>query len=593
MAKKKERLDLVQSTRNFLAYAMRHKGLFFAVLLVALVIETGTVAERYIFKLVIDDGTSHAAGTLSSSDFAHALLLALGLYAGLLLVKTASKWLSIHFLNMLDGRIIAEIKRKFFDHIIDLDHKFHTTHKTGSLISRMSRGGRAVETMMDAVVFNFAAMVFQLSVTMLALLTIGWLPVLVIFLTSIVFVGYSLLIFRAQSEAGHVANATEDVERANLGDILANVDSVKYFGREEAVKRKFFDLTERTRLAFMRSWNYFRHSDAGQMVIIGIGTAALLAIPLLGLLRGDTTIGDAVFVYAAYTSVVGAMYGFVGGLRSYYRAAIDLESLYYYDRFRNGIEDAPGAKRLVVRRGAIAFNDITFSYHGSPLFEGLSLEIKAHEKVALVGRSGSGKSTLVKLLYRLYDVDGGEVCIDGKDIRSFRQESLRSELSIVPQECVLFDDTIYNNVAFSNPRASRTQVRAAMRFAQLDRLIKQLPKGEQTIVGERGVKLSGGEKQRVSIARAILADRKVLVLDEATSSLDSQTEHDIQRDLERLMRGRTAIIIAHRLSTIMRADRIVVLERGRVVQQGTHDELIAQQGVYRNLWELQRGGYIE
>jgi len=226
------------------------------------------------------------------------------------------------------------------------------------------------------------------------------------------------------------------------------------------------------------------------------------------------------------------------------------------------------------------------------LLNNFNLKIKPGEKVAFVGRSGSGKTTLVKLLYRLYDVDSGEILIDGKNIKEFKQESLRDELSVVPQEAILFDDTIYNNIAFSNLKASHNDVIKAMKFAQLDKFVAELPRKERTIVGERGVKLSGGEKQRVSIARAILANKKVLVLDEATSSLDSQTEHDIQRDLQKLMEGRTSIIIAHRLSTIMRADKIVVMEKGRIVQIGKHRELVKKRGIYRKLWNFQKGGFI-
>ena len=210
-----------------------------------------------------------------------------------------------------------------------------------------------------------------------------------------------------------------------------------------------------------------------------------------------------------------------------------------------------------------------------------------------MGHSGCGKTSLIRLLYRLYDVDSGEILIDGKDIKEFKQESLRGELSIVPQECVLFDDTIYNNIKFSNPEASRQEVFNAIKFAQLDRLIMGLPKKENTIVGERGIKLSGGERQRVSIARAILADKKILVLDEATSALDSETESEIQKNLKKLLEGRTSIIIAHRLSTIMNADRIIVMKNGKIIQEGNHEKLIKQQGEYRKLWNLQKGGYIK
>jgi len=234
-----------------------------------------------------------------------------------------------------------------------------------------------------------------------------------------------------------------------------------------------------------------------------------------------------------------------------------------------------------------------FKYHKRKIFNKFNLKIPANKKVAFVGHSGCGKTTLVKLLYRFYDIENGQILIDNKDIRDVKQESLREEMSMVPQEAVLFDDTIYNNVAFSNPKASKQEVLRAMRFAQLDKVVKDFPDKEKTIVGERGVKLSGGEKQRVSIARAILANKKILVLDEATSSLDSETEHEIQRDLEKLMQGRTSIIIAHRLSTIMHADMIIVLQKGKIVQTGTHRQLITKSGEYKKLWNLQKGGYIK
>ena len=256
------------------------------------------------------------------------------------------------------------------------------------------------------------------------------------------------------------------------------------------------------------------------------------------------------------------------------------------------IKDKLNAKDIEIKQGVIEFKNVSFKYHQNELFKNFNLKVDKNQKVALVGHSGSGKSTLVKILYRLYDLDNGTIKIDGVDIKDVKQESLRSELSIVPQECVLFDDTIYNNILFSNPKASRKEVLQAIKFAQLDKTIKEFPYREDTIVGERGVKLSGGEKQRVSIARAILANKKILVLDEATSSLDSKTEYEIQKDLQSLMQGRTSIIIAHRLSTIMGADLIVVLEKGNVVQQGTHRDLIKMPGVYQELWSLQKGGYL-
>ena len=280
------------------------------------------------------------------------------------------------------------------------------------------------------------------------------------------------------------------------------------------------------------------------------------------------------------------------GSRNLYRATADFEDLFQYGKINNEIKDKPGAGPLKVGQGTIEFKNVTFTYRKKPLLSGFSLKIKGHQKVALVGPSGAGKTTLIRLLYRFYDLEQGSITIDETDISQVKQTSLRDSLSMVPQECILFDDTLYNNIAFSKPDASRADVFKAIQFAQLGEFIDNLPQKENTIVGERGVKLSGGEKQRVSIARALLANKRILVLDEATSSLDSQTEHAIQEGLKGLMKGRTSILIAHRLSTIMSADLIVVLDRGKVVQQGTHQSLILEQGLYQKLWNLQKGGYM-
>ena len=311
------------------------------------------------------------------------------------------------------------------------------------------------------------------------------------------------------------------------------------------------------------------------------------------MLDGEITIGTVVFIYTIYGGVIMQMFNFAHGLRMFYRSMADLQDLFDYGKVENEVKDKKGSKALNVRKGEINFDHVNFNYGRRKIFSNFNLKIKENEKVALVGQSGCGKTTLIKLLYRLYDVDRGNILIDGKDIRDFKQETLRGELSIVPQECVLFDDTIYNNIAFSNPKASRREVMRAIKFAQLDKIIRFFPDREKTVVGERGVKLSGGEKQRVSIARAILANKKILVLDEATSALDSETEHEIQRDLVKLMKGRTSIIIAHRLSTIMHSDRIVVMKKGKIIEQGKHKDLLRKRGEYYRLWNLQKGGYIK
>jgi ATP-binding cassette subfamily B protein len=411
--------------------------------------------------------------------------------------------------------------------------------------------------------------------------------------TVILFIGYSYYINRIQQSSNLAANNAEDVEKANIADMFTNIDSIKYFGKENTVKKRYGKLSNVTRLAWLKNWDYLRWLDAGQSLILSIGTFLILLFPVLRLLDGTITIGTLVFIYTVYGNLMGPMFGFVHGIRNFYRAMADFEALFQYGKLKNDIKDIPRATNLKVNKGTIEFKNVTFKYHKRKILNNFSLKIPENYKVALVGPSGAGKSTIVRVLYRLYDLDNGSILIDGKDISKVKQESLRQELSIVPQECMLFDDTVYNNISFSRRSATRQEVFAAMKFAQMDKIVKNFPKKEKTIVGERGVKLSGGEKQRVSIARALLADKKILVLDEATSALDSETEHEIQQDLERLMKGRTSIIIAHRLSTIMKADMIVVMDKGRIVQTGTHNELIRKPGIYKKLWNLQKGGYIK
>ena len=404
---------------------------------------------------------------------------------------------------------------------------------------------------------------------------------------------YSFIIQRLQESSSIIANQKEDLEKGNMADFFTNVDSIKYYGKERIINKKYSDLSEETRLAYLKNWDYFRLMRIGQAIIIGSGTLLLIYSVMLKFLAGNLTLGTVTLIYTAYASVLMYMFAFVGGLRGLYRSMADFQELFQYNKLTNEIKNKPGSINLKIKRGTVEFRDVNFKYGRRQIFENFNLKIKENEKVAFVGHSGSGKTTLVKLLNRFYDVDSGSILIDGKDIKDFRQESIRSGTGIVPQECILFDDTLYNNIKFADPYASREQVLKAIKFAQLDKIIELFPDKEKTIVGERGVRLSGGEKQRVSIARAILANKKILVLDEATSSLDSETEHEIQKSLKELLEGRTSIIIAHRLSRIMNADRIIVLKNGKIIQEGKHYQLLSKPGEYRKLWNLQKGGYIK
>ncbi len=592
MSKKNHALDVKYNLALYWDILKKYKFTLLIILVIILAIETINLADKFLFKIIIDNGTQFISHQLDKPQFTHLLIIIASVFLALILTKALLKWLQIHFVNILDSSLIADVKRKFFNHILTLSYQFHTTHRTGSLISRLVRGGRAIENMTDAILFQFAPLIFQLLVVSSSLLYFDKLSALILFLTILIFIAYSYVLQTIQRGYNIIANDAEDLEKAHISDFFTNIDSIKYFGKEQTIIQLFHNISQDTKQKYMRFWDFYRYLEAGQAIIIGVGTFFLLYFPLRSFLNNTLTIGTITFIYATYIGIIPYIWSFIRGMRDYYKNMADFESLFQYYKIKNEIKDKPNAPLLKITTGKVEFKNLTFGYHTKPLFQNFNLIVEKNKKVALVGHSGSGKTTLIKLLYRLYDLNKGTISIDNIDIKTIQQESLRAELSIVPQECILFDDTIYHNIAFSNPAATKDQVFNAIKSSQLDKLIQNLPLKEHTIVGERGIKLSGGEKQRVSIARALLANKKILILDEATSSLDSKTESQIQQALHILMHNRTTIIIAHRLSTIMTADKIIVLDKGKIVQQGTHQELIKRQGSYKELWNLQKGGYM-
>jgi len=589
----KKYIDFKYNFSVYWSFLKKYKLMVFLLLFVVFLHEAKQVVDKYLFKILIDKGTEFSAGTILSENFRTILLIIAGVFIFGTIISSVTNWLKIHLLNNLDTNLMADLKRRFFNHILNLDHKFHTTHKTGSLISRLTRGSGAMERMTDVLIFNFAPLILQLMVAIGALIYLSIVPAIIIMITLVVFILFNFYMQRLQNPFRIASNNAEDIEKGNIADIFTNIDSIRYFGKEKAISKKYKKLSEITKDSQLKVWSYFRWISAGQSLILGVGLFFLIYFPLMDFLAGNVTIGTLGFIYTVYIGLMGPMFSFVHGMRDYYRAMADFQDIFEYGKIEKEIKDKPGAKPINIKEGNIEFKNVNFSYGNRKLFQNFNLKMPKNKKIAFVGHSGCGKTTLVKLLYRLHDIDSGEIIIDNQKIKNIKQESLREEMSIVPQEAVLFDDTIYNNIAFSNPKATRLEVMKAMKFAQLDQIIKEFPAKEQTVVGERGVKLSGGEKQRVSIARAILANKKILVLDEATSALDSQTEHEIQKDLAKLMQGRTSLIIAHRLSTIMHADTIVVMKKGKIIQMGTHRQLITKEGEYKKLWNLQKGGYIK
>jgi len=561
--------------------------------LAVIIAEALYVVDKFLYKRIIDDAELFVGGSLMQSVFIQTILIIASIYLGIVIFRTFFSWLNGHLLAILEPKLIYDLKQKYFNHILNLSHKFHAEHKTGSLISRISRGAGAIESMTDLFAFQISPLILQFIMVFTAIAFFTVESALVLLIIVISFSIYSLYLQRLQKDAQVEWNKSKDKESGFIADVLTNVESVKYFGEEKRIGMRFNRLAEQTKKRTKKYWNYYAKMNLGQVLILGIGLLGLMYFPFVDFLAGKITLGTIVFIYALYGNVASNLFRFVYGIRSYYRSMADFQDLFNYGKEKNEIRDKSNAKKIQIKKGNIDFQNVNFSYDKKKILKNFNLKIKSNEKVAFVGHSGSGKTTIVKLLNRLYDVNSGNILIDDINVKDVKQESLRNETGIVPQEPILFDDSIYNNIKFARPTATRKEIMESIKLAQLDKIVKSFPKKENTVVGERGVKLSGGEKQRVSIARAILANKKILVLDEATSALDSQTEYEIQKALEKLLEGRTSIIIAHRLSTIMKANRIIVMDKGRIVEQGSHNELLLKRGEYYKLWKMQSGGYIQ
>jgi ATP-binding cassette subfamily B protein len=589
----KRKVDFKRNLSEYYKIAKPYKKYFAITAFFVTIVSFVHVLERYLFKELIDNGTLFVNGTLGQDAFIQIIILLAIVFVTAGIIGIISDWMRFHTNNQLEKKMIIDSKNKFFNHIVGLSHSFHTSHRTGSLIARFTRGVRAQEHMTDFFAFETLPLAVEFIIVIIAFVYLDPLSAIILTLMLLAFILYSIFILKKQQTKLVAFNEIEDVEKAYMSDSFMNIETVKFFGKHEYIKDRFFDVSSKTTNKLVDVWGYSRWMVSGHGAIFMTALVALLVSPIIGLLNGTVTIGTVAFVYTIYVGMAGPLSRFTWHLRSFYNSLADFQSLNLYGLVKNEVEDKPDAKEIKVQKGHINFKDIHFSYHKRKIIKGMDLDIQPNEKIALVGHSGSGKTTLVKLLYRLYDLNKGSIHVDGKDIAHVKQESLRNEMSIVPQEGILFNDSIENNIKFSKPNATKKEVVKALKAAQFYKFVQSLPDKEQTMVGERGIKLSGGEKQRLSVARALLANKKILVLDEATSALDSKTEMEIQKALWKLMKGRTTIIIAHRLSTIMHSDKIVVMDKGKIVQIGKHATLIKKRGVYKELWALQKGGYLQ
>jgi ATP-binding cassette, subfamily B, heavy metal transporter len=559
-----------------------------------LLAKLATIAVPFTFKWAVDALTGEGTAPVAPSSW---LVWAVAAPIMMTVAYGGSRILMAVLTQMRDGvfakvsmHAVRRLAYLVFEHMHQLSLRFHLERKTGGLTRVLERGRNAIETIVRMVIMQAVPTVIELALIIGVLLyQFDWRYVAVIVLTVIAYTVFTYLATEWRIGIRRRMNDSDTDANVKAIDSLLNYETVKYFSAEEREARRYDRSMERYEEASVQAYVSLAVLNAGQATIFTIGLAVCMVMCAYGIQEGRNTVGDFVMINAMMIQLYQPL-NFMGMVyREIKQAVIDIETLFAILGRKPEIEDKPGARPLKVSDGSIRFDDVHFSYDPDrPILKGLSFTVPAGHTVAIVGPSGAGKSTVSRLLYRFYELSSGRIEIDGQDIRDVTQKSLRAVIGMVPQDTVLFNDTIRYNIRYGRWDASDAEVEEAARMAQIDGFIRLSPKGYETEVGERGLKLSGGEKQRVAIARTILKSPPILLLDEATSALDSHTEREIQDALERVSKNRTTLVIAHRLSTITGADEIIVLNEGAIAERGTHHGLLAKGGLYASMWNRQR-----
>ena len=470
-----------------------------------------------------------------------------------------------------------------------LSLRYHITRKTGGLSRVIERGVKGVEFLLRFMLFSVGPLILELTmVAIIFAVVFDWRYAAVVVITIAAYIKFTFAVTERRVAIRREMNKADSAANQKAIDSLLNFETVKYFGAEQREAARYDKSMQSYEAMAVKTGQSLALLNAGQTLIISVGLICVMVMAAIEVQAGTLTVGDFVMVQA-YMIQITMPLGFLGTVyREIRQALVDMGEMFDLLQQPAEITDKPGADVLNVQGGTITFDDISFHYDATrPILKGVSLTVPAGHTVALVGPSGSGKSTIGRLMFRFYDVTGGSIRIDGQDLRDVTQKSLHDAIGVVPQDTVLFNDTIRYNIAYGRGNATEDEIIAAAKGAKIHDFIMDLPEGYDTAVGERGLKLSGGEKQRVGIARTMLKNPPILLLDEATSALDTQTERDIQTSLKAIAQGRTVITIAHRLSTIVDADLIVVLEQGEVIEQGHHEDLLARRGRYAAMWAHQ------